>query len=159
MVGVFKLFLAALLLCTIAAFFAAPSSLAAQDRGYWTAASSNAKSITGDITIGATKLGINFAGFPLAPIRQLTKDEGSAAFDVVGNEGLGGELYRLTVPASRRFLHHNTLCGTDDTQWMATYVAGRTLYVDFFSGSEMPKLTIDALANSTNLCGTFVYAR
>lgn len=133
--------------------------LAAQDRGYWTAASSNAKAITGDLTIGANKLGINFAGFPLAPIRQLTKDEGSAAFDVVGNEGLGGELYRLTVPGSRRFLHHNTLCGSEDTQWMVTYVAGRTLYVDFFSGSEMPKLTIDALANSTDLCGTFIYAR
>ncbi|MFP5235998.1 MAG: hypothetical protein ACLGSD_08840 [Acidobacteriota bacterium] len=148
-----------LLLCAFLALFVSSSSLAAQDRGYWTAASSNAKAITGDLTIGPSKLGINFAGFPLAPIRQLTKDEGSAAFDVVGNEGLGGELYRVTIPASRRFLHHNTLCGTEDTQWMATYVAGRTLYVDFFSGSEMPKLTMDALANSTDLCGTFVYAR
>jgi hypothetical protein len=151
--------LAALLLSLGFACLTFAPSLAAQDRGYWTAASSNAKSITGDLTIGPSKLGINFAGFPLAPIRQLTKDEGSAAFDVVGNEGLGGELYRVTIPGSRRFLHHNTLCGTDDTQWMATFVAGRTLYVDFFSGSDMPKLTIDALANSTNLCGTFIYAR
>lgn len=147
-------FLSAALACLTFA-----SSLAAQDRGYWTAASSNAKAITGDIAIAPNKVAINFAGFPIAPIRQVTKDEASAAFDVVGNEGIGGELYRLNIPGSRRFMHHNTLCGGEDTQWMATYVAGRTLYVDFFSGTEAPKMTIDDLANSTNLCGTFIYAR
>lgn len=132
---------------------------AAQDKGYWRAASSTAKSITGDIALSDTRLEINFAGFPLAPIRKLTPAEGSAAFDIDNGSGVGGNLYRLTVPAARRFQHHNTLCGTDDTQWMATYAVGRNLYVDFFSGPDMPKLTFDALQNSTSLCGTFTYER
>lgn len=146
-------------LCAVVVCVLCSSSLAAQDRGYWTAASSNAKAITGDIAISATKVGINYIGFTIAPIRQLTPAEASAAFDVEENTGLGGELYRVNVPATRRFLHHNTLCGSEETQWMATYVSGHTLYVDFFSGAEMPKLTFDALTNSTDLCGTFVYAR
>lgn len=135
------------------------SPLSAQDKGYWRADSSTAKSITGDLGLSDAKLIMNFLSFPLAQIRKLTPAEGLAAFDVDASTGVGGNLYRLDVSASRRFLHKNTLCGTEETQWMATYVAGRSLYVDFFSGTEMPKLTFDALQNSTELCGTFVYAR
>lgn len=131
--------------------------LAAQDKGYWRADSSTAKSITGDLGISDTKLIMNFLSFPLAQIRKLTPAEGLAAFDVDASTGVGGNLYHLDISASRRFLHKNTLCGTEETQWMATYTAGRSLYVDFFSGAEMPKLTFDALQNSTDLCGTFTY--
>ena len=42
---------------------------------------------------------------------------------------------------------------------MATYVSGRTLQVDFFSGSNPPVLTFEALSNTANLCGTFTYRR
>jgi hypothetical protein len=131
----------------------------AQDRGPWFAASSTAKAITGDIDIGESKITINFAAFPLARIRDLTPPEVSAAFDADVNAGRTGVLYRLTIPATRRFLHHNTLCGTADTEWMATYVSGRTVQVAFFSGSEAPNFTFDAIAKSTDLCGTFTYAR
>lgn len=138
---------------------ACTSPLAAQDKGYWRAESSTAKSITGDLGISDTKIILNFLSFPLAQIRKLTPAEGLAAFDVDSSTGVGGNLYRLDISATRRFLHKNTLCGTDETQWMATYTAGRTLYVDFFSGTDMPKLTFDALQNSPNLCGTFTYVR
>jgi hypothetical protein len=134
-------------------------SSAAQEKGYWRAASSNANEITGDLTISDTKLTINLTGFPLAQIRKLTPAEMGAAFDADVNAPGSGNLYRLVVPAERRFFHHNTLCGTEDTQWMATYVAGRKLEVLFLSGSDTPLLTGEALSNSGNVCGRFTYER
>ena len=131
----------------------------AQDKGYWRAVSSAANDITGDITVSETKLTINFTGFPMAQIRRITPAESSAAFGADINEGGVGFLYRLNVPAARRFLHHNTLCGSEDTQWMVTYVAGRTMQAAFFSGDAMPVITAEALANSTDVCGTFGYSR
>lgn len=149
--------------CILAAFLALstvlPLSSAAQDKGYWRAASQNANSITGDIFIADGKLTINFAAFPLAQIRQLTSPEISALFDADSRFAAGANLYRLDIPSSRRFLHHNTLCGTEDAQWMVSYVEGRTLHVAFFSGSNQPVLTFDAVANSTDKCGTFTYSR
>lgn len=135
------------------------SSLSAQDKGYWRAASSNAKAITGDIAISDARLSINLVGFTLAQIRALTPAETSAAFDIDSSTGASGNLYRLNISASRRFQHHNTLCGSEDTQWMVTGVADGALHVDFFSGPNMPVLTLDALANSSDLCGSFTYAR
>lgn len=134
-------------------------SSSAQDRASWRAASSTATAITGDITISEDKISINFTAFPLAQIRKLEPAEAVAAFNADSPTAESGNLYRLSVPAAKRFLHHNTLCGTEVTQWMATYAVGRDLQVAFFSGSKMPVLTSDALANSTDLCGTFSYVR
>lgn len=134
-------------------------SSAAQDKGYWRAASSTAAAITGDIAISDNKLTINFTGFVMAPIRKLGPAEVAAAFDADSNSAGNGSLYRLNVPAAKRFLHHNTLCGTADTQWMATYVEDHTLHVTFFSGPNAPVFTFDGIANSTDLCGTFTYVR
>jgi hypothetical protein len=131
----------------------------AQDKGYWRAASRTANAITGDIALSDSKTTINFTEFPLVQARTLTPAEVSAAFDADINAGATGVLYHLSVPATKRFLHHNTLCGTEDTRWMATYASGRNLQVAFFSGTDAPVITLDALQNSTDLCGTFTYAR
>ena len=131
----------------------------AQDKGYWRATSTTANAITGDLSISDSKLSISMTAFPIAQIRQLKPAESGAIFDADPGEGGSGYLYRLNVPAARRFLHHNTLCGSDDTQWMATYVSGHTLRVAFFSGTNMPVITPDALANSTDVCGTYTYTR
>jgi hypothetical protein len=133
--------------------------LAAQDKGYWQAASSNASEITGDLSITNDKISINFSAFPIAQIRPLKPAESSAVFDADPSAGGSGYLYRFNVPAGKRFLHKNTLCGSDDTQWIATYVQGRALHVAFFSGADMPILTPEALANSSDVCGTFSYSR
>ena len=130
-----------------------------QDHGYWQAASSNAASITGDITISDAKLTINFKGFPIAFIRDLKPAEVSAIFDADSNTANPGTLYRLKIPAEQRFVRKNTLCGELDTQWMAAYVAGKTLNVAFFSGEEAPVFTFDAITHSPNICGTFTYVR
>lgn len=131
----------------------------AQEKGYWRASSSTAASITGDIQISDTKLSINFTGFTLAQIRRLSPAETSAVFAAESSSEATGNLYRLNVPASKKFLRHNSLCGSDDVQWMVTSVAERTLYVAFMSGANTPVFTPEAMANSTDLCGTFTYVR
>lgn len=134
-------------------------ALGAQEKGNWRASSSTARSITGDVSLSDEKILINFTSFPIARIRSLGRDEMGAAFDADSNVAGTGSLYRLSVPASKRFLHKNTLCGSDDTQWMATYVSDRSLQLAFFSGQKPPVLTMDAITNSTNLCGIFSYGR
>ncbi len=146
-------------LCLAALFFAPALASAAQDQGYWRAASNTAKAITGDIGIAENSVNIDFVRFSLASIRTLKPVEVAAAFDADVNSGATGQLYRLNVPPDRRFLHHNTLCGSQSAQWMATYVSGRTLNVAFFSGEDEPLFTIDALSNSSAVCATFSYTR
>ena len=131
----------------------------AQDKGYWYAASNTANSITGDLFFAKETIKINFTSFALVRVRALAPAEVSATFDADVNAGGTGTLYRLRVPASTRLLHHNALCGTEDTQWMATFVSGRTMQVAFFSGAEAPVFTFDSISKSTDLCGTFTYSR
>jgi hypothetical protein len=130
-----------------------------QDRGYWQAASNTAAAITGDIEISDAKLKIDFKSYPLASIRTLKPAEVSAVFDADVNTAGPGTLYRLKIPAAQRFVHKNTLCGVEDTQWMAAYVTGKSLQIAFFSGDEAPVFTFDAIAHSSSLCGTYVYVR
>ncbi|MGA3035097.1 MAG: hypothetical protein ABSD70_17560 [Terracidiphilus sp.] len=132
---------------------------AQEDRGYWRAASSNALAITGDVNIGELKVSINYEAFPLAPIRRLKPVEVSAVFDADVRAGIEGSLYRLKVPAGRYIVKKNTLCGDEETQWMATYVSGRTMQVAFFSGDDEPVFTFDAVQKSSTLCGAYTYAR
>ncbi len=131
----------------------------AQEKGMWPAVSSTAQSITGDVALSDAKISINFSSFAIARIRPLQQGEMSAVFDADYSAGGSGSLYRLSIPASKKFLHRNTLCGAEDTQWMATYVAGHYLHLAFFSGQKMPVFTAVAIANSTDLCGTFTYGR
>jgi hypothetical protein len=102
---------------------------------------------------------INYVSFPLAHIRALKPAEVAAVFDADVNSAGGGTLYRLRVPSAQRFLHRNTLCGTEAVQWMATWVSDKALSVAFFSSEEMPSFTFEAISSSTTLCGTYVYAR
>ena len=108
-------------------FFACALSAAAQDLGYWRAASTNARAITGDITFTETSVVFNFSPFTIAHIRKMKTTEVAAVFDADVNSGVQGNLYRLSVPSERRFLHKNTLCGSESAQWMATFVSGRNL--------------------------------
>jgi hypothetical protein len=126
--------------------------------GPWRAASANAKSITGDVSFTDTKVFLNFSGFTIAEIRSLKPDEARVLFDLDNPSG-AGNLYRLDIPGDKRFLHHNTLCGSDDAQWLAAWVEGRNLQIAFFSGSTTPALTPDAVLNGTNICGVFTYTR
>lgn len=147
---------------TIALIFLASSihAIAQQpERGYWRAASNTATSVTSDISISETKLNIGFRPYIIAPIRSLKPEEVSAVFDADASAAVLSTVYRLTIPAAQRFEHKNTLCGSDDTHFMVTYVKDKTLQVAFFSGDAVPIFTFDAISHSTSLCGTYTYVR
>ena len=131
---------------------------AQQERGYWRAASKTANAITGDVDISEYKISINFYTTALADTRSLTPAEVNAVFSSESAAG-PGELYRMSIPGNKKFLHKNTLCGGEEAQWAAVYVAGKTLNLAIFSGSAMPVFTAEAIGSSTNLCGTFAYVR
>ena len=131
----------------------------AQEKGAWRASSTTARSITGDLIFSGQKLSINFSSFTVAQIRDLTPAELTAAFSAEPDARGSGNLYRLSIPAAKTFLHRNTLCGSEDTQWIATYVSGHNLQLAMFSGTQMPVFTAEALNNPTSLCGTYSYVR
>jgi hypothetical protein len=132
---------------------------AAQDKGYWRASGSTAQSITGDVALSDEKIAINLVSFTIAHIRALKPEEITAVFNPDDIAGASGSLYRVSIPASKKFLKKNSLCGSEDTQWMVTYVSGRSMRVAFFSGEKPPVFAADTIANSTDLCGTFSYTR
>ncbi len=146
-----------ILLCVT--LLCSPCCALAQERGSWRASSSTARSITGDLAITDTKIVLNFSAFTLAQIRDLTPAEAAAPFNVDGTPTGTGNLYRTSIPAEKRFAHKNTLCGSEETQWVVSYVTGKTLQLAFFSGAQMPVLKPEALANTSSLCGTFTYVR
>ncbi len=131
----------------------------AQEKGQWRAASTTARGVTGDIAFTETRIAINFSGFTVAQIRTLEPPEISALFNAAPDADGGGNLYRTDIPGDKHFLHKNTLCGSEETQWVVTYVSGKSLQLAFFSGASMPKLTAEAVANTTSLCGTYAYVR
>jgi hypothetical protein len=130
-----------------------------QEKGNWRAMSKTAYSITGDVAFGDEKISINFAHYAIAQIRALTATEVSAIFGPETNETGPGNLYRISVAGDKKFVNKNTLCGGEETQWLVTFVYGKTLRMAFFSGAKMPEPTGEAMINATNLCGTFDYVR
>ncbi|MES2392836.1 MAG: hypothetical protein V4555_14420 [Acidobacteriota bacterium] len=136
---------------------AVTAAIGAQEKGYWTAASKTAKSVTGDLQFSADKITIDFSRYPLAQIRELTAEEKAVLFPEAG-EG-AGNLYRVEIPAERRFLHKNTLCGSEETDWVVTWVSGRKMDVALFSQVGVPKVTAEEILNGHRLCGTYSYTR
>ncbi|HEX3470621.1 MAG TPA: hypothetical protein VHT28_05500 [Silvibacterium sp.] len=134
-------------------------SVTAQELGFWRAASKTAQSITGDVGLSDAYITIYFYNFAIVRARDLEPAEVSSVFDADSNSGKKGRLYGVSIPAAKRFMHKNTLCGGDDVRWMATYVDGNTLQLAFFSGAKPPVFTADAIPNSTDLCGTYSYTR
>lgn len=150
---------AAILLLTLTTQAQNRAPVEAQEHGYWRAASNTARSITGDITLVNERLTINFWTTPISRARDLKGPELAAVFDTDSNPARIGSLYRLNIPAARKFLHKNSLCGAEDVQWMAAFTQGNSLQLAFFSGDKPPVFEFDAIRNSTDLCGTFMYVR
>ncbi len=131
----------------------------AQEKGEWRASSKTAKAITGDVGFSAEKFGINFTSYTIANIRPVQPAELKAVFDLDAAPAGSGNLYRLSIPGATKFMHKNTLCGGEETQYMIAFVQGKTLQLAFFSGEKIPDLTPEAVATGTNLCGTYSYVR
>jgi hypothetical protein len=105
------------------------------------------------------KLTINFSTTTISKVRPLESAEVSAVFDTDSAAPGPGSFYRLNIPASKKFLHKNNLCGAEDVQWMVAYAAGNSLQLAFFSGNKPPVFTFEAIQNSTDKCGTFTYVK
>jgi hypothetical protein len=147
------------LLVVVAGWLGCCSLGVAQEGGQWRASNQTAKQITGDIAFSDVKLYINFTGFTLAQIRDLKADEVSILFDGTDGTMGHGSLFRLDIPAAKTFNHKSKICGSENAEWMASFVSGKKLQIAFFSGTAMPVLTGEAMANATDLCGTFEYVR
>ena len=144
---------------TLLALTLAISTAFAQEKGEWRASSSSAKSITGAVAFSGQRMAINFASFPIAQIRSLTPAELTALFAAEDPIPGSGNLYRLIIPAEKYFLHHSTICGTEETDWVATYTQGHTLQLAFLSGPKMPTFTPEFLTDTSRLCNTFTYVK
>lgn len=142
-----------------AALLSGGLSASAQEQGYWRASSTNARQITGDVALAPEKLVINFYSTTISNIRALEPAEVSSVFDVDSNAPASANLYRLNIPAEKKFQHKNSLCGTEGVTWMVAYASGKTLQLAFFSGQKPPVFSFDEMANSTDKCGTFTYIR
>ena len=150
-----------ILLCVFAAFFATLPALA-QSRAMWQSASTTARSITGDVSLTDAKVTLNFLSFPIGEVRKLTPAEAASVFDIDSNAPATATLYRLAISGRQKFMRGNTLCGSADVEWMVSYItpdAKPMLWLAFFSGARAPVFTHDAVANSSDLCGTFNYVR
>jgi hypothetical protein len=146
-------------LLLVASLFFGGILASAQEQGYWRAASSSARDITGDVALAPEKLVINFYSTTMSRIRALEPAEISSVLDVDSNATGTANLYRLNIPAEKKFQHHNTLCGTESVTWMVAYTSGKTLQLAFFSGQKPPVFSFEEMANSTDKCGTFTYVR
>jgi hypothetical protein len=147
-----RIFTATILLCCLV-------TAQAEERGYWRAASNSARAVTGDVSLADEKITINFSTSTMSRIRALEPAEVSAVFDTDSSTATAGSLYRINIPAAKKFLHKNSLCGTEDVQWMAAYARGSSLQLAFFSGDKPPVFSFDAIQNSTDRCGTYTYIK
>jgi hypothetical protein len=147
------------LLAPIITFLLTLPLLAQQEKGEWRAANQTARTITGDVLLTDERISINFARFTISRARALEPSEISAAFDADTTAGGSGSLYRVNIPAGQKFLNRNTLCGSEPALWIASLAQGRTLKLAFFSSEKPPVFTLEAIANSSDLCGTFAYTK
>jgi hypothetical protein len=133
----------------------------------WTAMSTTAMGITGDIIETKDQLVIQHQHLKLTPVRKLEgRDLGYSAkllYATLNNE-TRGELYKTYLPANAHLQGTNTLCGRNATSWIVVLHTvdrngGINLDLAFFSGSEQPDLTPAAISNSRELCSTFWYQK
>lgn len=128
----------------------------------WTALSTTAMGITGDVKtiestmiIGRKSLALNF-------VHTLGKEDirnAAELFSMKPDERVSGGLYSTHFPASKKLQGGNTLCGKSAVSWVLEVRDGKDLYVAYFSGANEPNLAPAVLNNSHDLCSTFWYEK
>lgn len=114
----------------------------------WTATSSTAMGITGDIALSPTRLVAAGKAFSLAVAADITNfatSEGPQA----------ARILRVTRPINLILKNGNKLCGTA-VRWIAVYRSdhGKSLNMVAFTGKLRPNGEM-----GSDLCGTFLYTR
>jgi len=132
----------------IASLLAACPVLAAPGVERWSATSTTAMAITGDITLSPTRLSAAGKSFPLA----IAADD--PAFGTTTGP-VPARILKVTRPADPVLLRGNRLCGSP-VRWIVVYRsdAGRSLNLAAFTGEARP-----TGESGPSLCGTFLYGR
>jgi hypothetical protein len=115
---------------------------------HWSAASSTAMAITGNILLSPTRLLAAGKTLPLAVAADVT--------DFHTNQGpQSARILKVTRPADPTLLNDNTLCGAP-VRWIAVYRSdgGKDLNMSVFKGATRPHGEI-----GPDVCGTFLYSR
>ena len=116
-------------------------------------------SITGDIALTPGKLLMAHRAFPLKQARAIEPAHLADVGKIVNATGdvQSAALYKTMVPRRTALLKANIICGSKDAEWMLAVFEKNELAVAFFAGAKEPDLAPNAVANSTDLCGTFSY--
>ncbi len=127
----------------------------------WTAVSKTAMGVTGDLLVRPRSVAMAGHTIPLAFLHTLAGaplQQAAALFPVPVNSRLRGALYKVSVPATTSFMRRNTLCGKQRTTFFVLLTDGSDLQLAMFAGRNEPNLSANAVANSTEFCGTYSYA-
>ena len=145
---------------TPTAQFAAAGATPRDDRtDKWTAASTTAMSITGDIAITPESISFAHKTFRIRFVREIDKahlDDAGRIADA-GESPPSARLYGIQIPRNTILLYRNTMCGPHDAKWMLVVYGNRALSLAFFSGETEPNLDYQSVAVGHNLCGTYGY--
>jgi hypothetical protein len=127
-------------------------SVAAPGGEHWTATSTTASAITGNITLEANRIVFSSGGsLPIARIKNGTVDDGMG-------KKVPASLYRVTTPADPSLKGGNQLCGNGPVTYIAiwhvkpimpTDAEGRA-FAAYTGAAEPPP-------NAGAGCGTFLY--
>jgi len=126
----------------------------------YTPQSNTALSITGTIRFSSRSISIHGKSYPLTLSHTLTADELAAAKPLFSiDSATSGFLYKASIPANAPMLNGNTLCGATCTWVLAVYTAPDQLNLAFITGAFVPSLAPGALMHSSNVTGTYWYAK
>lgn len=115
--------------------------------GAWSATSTTAMSITGDITV--TDAALQFADGQ----RMAWTLEDRRAGDWAGlGQQVEGAIYKVAEPADPTLLRGNTLCGQPVTYIVLSLVEAGDLGMSVFTGASAP-------SDADGLCASYFYAR
>jgi len=132
---------------------------------YWSALSTTAIGITGDVELGQHEIVIDDVHrYRIQKVRQLVASEVEAAKDLTGERGLSQWLlYTVHIPASTQLNNGNTMCGDQAaTRLVMAYgssAGAKTLSLIFLSGSKEPFRSGWRETTDSGVCGSFSYIR
>jgi len=126
----------------------------------YTPQSNTALSITGTIRFSSKSISIHGKSYPLTLSHALTAEElvnAKPLFSI--DTATSGFLFQTSIPADAPMLNKNTLCSAKCTWVLAVYTAPDQLNLAFFTGDATPNLAAGALMKSSNVSGTYWYAK
>jgi hypothetical protein len=128
----------------------------------WTALSTAAMGITGDVKTTDSTMAIGTKRLTLNLIHTLGNEDirnAAKLFSLKPDERVFGGLYSTHFAATTKLQSGNTLCGKSSVSWVLEVRDGKDLYVAYFSGTDEPNLAPEVLNNSRDLCGAFWYEK